>query len=450
MNSKLNVRVTADITAKKLKGVVYYDKLSKFYTYESGKHWQEITDHQLEAIIFNCNEDYIDLPSQAEQVRRAMRSKFMLNRHTKMNHNRNKITLSDNVLDLSTFKLVPHNKEDYSTLLTDISLTDDDIKKARNSSIKQLLDDAPTLKKYLYSTFHEDYYKDPDATIETIQQMFGSCLLPHCKPQKAFFLLGGGSNGKSVLVKILTAFIGKENASSVPFHRLGTTDVLRMNDKLVNISSESDKMKFKDDISTSIFKSAVTGDPIHTDVKYKDACEFEPMATLIFVMNHLPEINDDSYGFIRRIVAIPFNREIPENEKITDLDNQIISKELKQLFIFALSGAIKLHNSNYKNFRMCEDTREQTEIYKTMINPFNDFMKTRIVINENAKIKVAHFKSIYDKYIEDTDNPNNTIKTSQDIGKALKQYMKNKNKAYSKKASGNEKGYSYYGIGSRF
>jgi putative DNA primase/helicase len=40
------------------------------------------------------------------------------------------------------------------------------------------------------------------------------------KYQKAFFFVGRGNNGKSVLIDLIQAFVGKENCSAVKLHDL--------------------------------------------------------------------------------------------------------------------------------------------------------------------------------------------------------------------------------------
>ena len=403
---------------------IIYDSYSKkFYTYEDKKHWSYIEGDHIKSHIFKTR-DEVTTPNQTNTVLESMKYLFMLERGKSMNNNRNKITLLNGVLDIEEFKIEPHKKDYHSTNLINIELNDDDIQKARDGSIKQLLGDAPMLKKYFYGTFHKSYYKYPEATIETIQQIAGLCLAPHCKAQKAFFLLGDGENGKSVFIDILEAMLNPESVSSIPFSKFSEKfEVVDVCDKLANISAESGGVRFSQDASTDVAKAVITGDRVRSAVKFLSAKEFRPMATLIFSMNHLPEINDDSHGFIRRIVMMEFKRKIPENEKVTDLSKRIIENEMKQFFVFALGGLIKMHESNYKNFRMCDETIEQTEAYKTMINPFNDFMKTKIVINENAKMSCKAFQSLYREYIEDTDNPNDKLKNNS-LGIKLKKHMK--------------------------
>ncbi len=59
------------------------------------------------------------------------------------------------------------------------------------------------------------------------------------KAQKAFILQGSGANGKSVLLSVLTALVGKENVSNLPISSLGSHfKVVDLLNKNVNIVSE--------------------------------------------------------------------------------------------------------------------------------------------------------------------------------------------------------------------
>ena len=68
-----------------------------------------------------------------------------------------------------------------------------------------------------------------DEDIVKVVRMIGDLLEPSCKHQKAFMLVGNGSNGKSVIIDLLAALVGKSNTSNVSLQglseRFGTSDL---------------------------------------------------------------------------------------------------------------------------------------------------------------------------------------------------------------------------------
>ncbi len=73
---------------------------------------------------------------------------------------------------------------------------------------------------------------------------------------------------------------------------------------------------------------------------YKEPFTFTPRALHVFSANHLPSFSGgvDS-GIVRRIVVVPFNRSIPEPERIPDLAIKIIEHEGNVLVSLAIQAA---------------------------------------------------------------------------------------------------------------
>ena len=76
--------------------------------------------------------------------------------------------------------------------------------------------------------------------IDVLQQFFGYCLLTDCRFAKALWLVGGGNNGKSVVIDVLTGMLGEENVSSLGMHELGERfRTYALENKYANLSGET-------------------------------------------------------------------------------------------------------------------------------------------------------------------------------------------------------------------
>ena len=93
-----------------------------------------------------------------------------------------------------------------------------------------------------------------------------------------------------------------------------------INQKLLNLVPELPATKIKD---VSTFKGIVTGDEISAEIKYKSRQTIVPYAKHVFTTNCLPQVNDPTNGFYRRLNIVMFDNEVEVN---INLDINIIFK----------------------------------------------------------------------------------------------------------------------------
>lgn len=178
-----------------------------------------------------------------------------------------------------------------------------------------------------------------DKNIRTLlEELIGYCLINDCRFQKAFILLGGGSNGKSVFLKMLTEFLGDDNISSIPLEDLnGKFETAEIADKLANIADDISS-EFLEDSST--FKKLVTGDKITAQRKYGQPFQFNNSAKLLFSANVLPPLSDKSFGLYRRLIIIPFLQSFKEGDPNYD-PNLLTKLKTPEAKAYLLSLGIK-------------------------------------------------------------------------------------------------------------
>jgi Predicted ATPase len=74
--------------------------------------------------------------------------------------------------------------------------------------------DCPKFKEFLGQILTPS-----DASL--IQEVFGWCLLKDYRFQDAVMCVGSGANGKSTLLEVLKAFLGRDNIANIPLQYLG-------------------------------------------------------------------------------------------------------------------------------------------------------------------------------------------------------------------------------------
>ena len=140
---------------------------------------------------------------------------------------------------------------------------------------------------------------------------------------------GGGSNGKSTLIRVIEHVLGKENVSAVGLESISKERFAGFSlvNKLANFCSEEPKESFA---QTGPIKQLTGGDPVMVEEKHKGAFRYDNIAKLVISYNQMPYFPDDSSGMKRRIIIIPCLQDFEKypERKIKDPAKKIIQSEL--------------------------------------------------------------------------------------------------------------------------
>ncbi|KUG09390.1 DNA primase family protein [Solirubrum puertoriconensis] len=160
------------------------------------------------------------------------------------------------------------------------------------------------------------------------------------KLERALLLYGGGANGKSVFYEVITALLGPENISHYSLESLTTPPAYsraNLANKLVNYVSE-----ISGNLEANCFKQMTSGETIEARLPYGQPFELRDYARLIFNCNTLPGNAEQTEGYFRRFLIVPFNVTIPRAEQDTQLAAKIIATELSGVFNWVLAGLERL------------------------------------------------------------------------------------------------------------
>ena len=162
--------------------------------------------------------------------------------------------------------------------------------------------ECPEFEKFLY-----DIFEDDEERVQLIQEIMGACLMYEKCMQYLVIFLGNGSNGKSVLASTIRHMLGDVNVSAIALDKLSGDRFAKQNldGKLLNISSEIKSEKI---YSTSDFKTLTGGDSVEVEKKFQNAYTTEIYCKYILLANEMFQTDDNSEGFYRRLMIIPFNQ----------------------------------------------------------------------------------------------------------------------------------------------
>lgn len=292
-----------------------------------------------------------------------------------LNINNALVNVKNGMLAWRTGELLPHGEEYLSTMRIPIEY---------NPQAK-----CPAVLNFFVTTL-------PPDCIELVEELFGYCLIPDVRYEKAFMLKGPGQNGKGTLLNLLTAFIGNDNISKVTLQDLVEHRFMRAEifGKLVNLFADLDAHALK---STSYFKTVVSGDSITAERKHCDPFDFRPFARLIYSANEIPLSQDRSVAFYRRWAIIEFpNAFIKGQNAIGDLIARLTQEnELSGLLNYALKGLKRLFEAG--RFSEPESTKQALEDYQKASDTVVAFLSDRCTIDETG---TTERKVLYDTYLQ--------------------------------------------------
>lgn len=248
--------------------------------------------------------------------------------------------------------------------------------------------ECPMWINFLNMVLNEDQNK-----IDILQEFIGYCFIKTCKYEKALFLPGGGQNGKGTFTSVIVSlFGGKANVSAANIEQIAD-DVKRsaILNKYVNIDTEIPKRAERYE---SAFKQAVSGEEMLFNEKYIAPYSKAPHCKLIFSTNKMPRIDEGTMGFYRRLLIIPFNRQISEKEKDIDLKMNL-KKECPGIFNWAMIGLKRLKLN--KQFTHDDDVVDTVEELRKDNNPILQFVDEMLLFHGNYEIGVTK-KNLHKEY----------------------------------------------------
>jgi putative DNA primase/helicase len=162
-------------------------------------------------------------------------------------------------------------------------------------------------------------------TQRTLQEVTGYLFIKGLKMEKVFFLFGTGANGKSVFFEVLNGVLGADNISNYSLESL-TDDKgyhrAMIKDVIVNYGTDIRLTK----IDAGMFKTLASGEPIEARLPYREPFLMTDYAKLIFNVNKMDSANiEHTHGFYRRLLVIPFNKTIPDDQQDRDLHKKILN-----------------------------------------------------------------------------------------------------------------------------
>ena len=252
---------------------------------------------------------------------------------------------------------------------------------------------APRFKQFLGEVFDGDH--DATDKIAIIEEALGYTLIASCHLEKFLMLIGSGANGKSVLLAVLAALLGREHICAVqPSQFDNKFQRGHLFGKLANIITEIAQGA---EIADDKLKSLVSGELTTAEHKFKDPFDFVPIATHWFGTNHLPHTRDFSDALFRRGILLTFNNKFEGDKQDVHLIDKL-KAELPGILNIALRGLTRLIVNGA--FTECTSSEEIKHQWRLDADQARQFVEEKCTKGNNLRCNSADVYVAYKNWAE--------------------------------------------------
>ncbi len=278
------------------------------------------------------------------------------------------------------WRLLPHCREHYHTAMLPVAYDP--------------AATAPRFGLFLEEIFHGD----PDSADkgQIVLEAMGYTLIPDCFLEKFFMLIGSGANGKSVLLRVLAALVGREHVTAVqPSQFENRFQRAHLHGKLANIITEIAEGA---EIADAQLKSLVSGETTTAEHKHRDPFDFTPYAKHWFGTNHLPHTRDFSDALFRRAVVLAFNNKFNGERRDVRLADKLLL-ELPGILNLALEGLKQLTQN--RQFSACASAEEITRQWRQEADQVAQFVEDACDTGADCRATSAELYTRYQGWAMD-------------------------------------------------
>jgi putative DNA primase/helicase len=245
-----------------------------------------------------------------------------------------------------------------------------------------------------WEAFLQEVFGGDEELIDFIWRAVGYSLTGDTSEHCVFICHGAGANGKTTFLSTLRGVLGAyghnmpfttiemQGRSSVP------TDVADLAGRRFVIATETDE---RTRLNEARLKALSGGDPISARHLYSSYFEFKPVAKFWLAVNHKPRVEDDSYGFWRRVRLVPFLQTFKGGSADKRLD-QKLRAEADGILAWAVRGCQEWQK---RGLEAPDVVQMATDQYQQESDPLAAFLADQCVVTAAA---VASASALYKAY----------------------------------------------------
>ena len=287
------------------------------------------------------------------------------------------LNLRNGTYDLRNDKLLSYSPEDRLTMMANVEY-------------------EPDAKCPKWIEFLNKIFAGDQDLIKFVQKALGYSLTGDTGEDCFFIVYGTGANGKTTFLNTIETVLGDYAAQSRAETFLSKdrdtipSDLARLKGRRFVVATEFPEGKRIDEAR---IKSLTGRDELTVRELFGKWFQFKPQFKIWLGTNHKPVVRDNSVGFWRRVKLIPFEVQIPVNERIRNFED-ILLQEASGILNWMLEGYNLWKNEGLGD---TEKIREATAEYRDENDVLRDFLEERCIEDPNASISK---KELYQAYVD--------------------------------------------------
>lgn len=283
------------------------------------------------------------------------------------------------VINLKTGELQTGRPEDRITLHSEIEY-DTDAK-------------CPRWLQFLVEVFSENH-----DLIDYVWRLAGYSMSGSTNEQIYMVCYGSGANGKGRFLGTVRYVMGNyghdapfstfelKNRATIP------NDLAALERRRFVTSSETNEGTR---LNEARIKALSGEDPITARFLHHEFFTFMPVCKIWLAVNHKPRVQDDSYGFWRRVRLIPFERQFKGEDEDKKLGKKL-QAEASGILNWLVAGCLEWQKRGLDPAPAA--VTSATEAYQAESDPLRQFIEDCCVVTPNASVKAGDLYRAYVKW----------------------------------------------------
>ena len=326
------------------------------------------------------------------------------------------LNTAEGELLLGTGEMKEHRKSSYCTRAGGSAgiMVGEDLE---NEAIWDIEVVAPRWARFLEETFCGD-----KNLIAYVRRIIGYCATGSTREHKIFFFYGGGRNGKSVFMNVISKVIG-DYASVMPRGMLIRGD---SKEKLRNLAVVRGCRLLVDNevgdgskLDENFVKTITGGERIDSRALYSMNFNYKPTFKVVCCTNNKPVVTNHDYAIWERIALVPFNNTVRPEDRDHDLETKLMMEQ-EGILQWVAQGA---REWNEKGLMSCDAVSQATEEYRAEEDTMSQFVTDNIQASGN-ETDIITKKEIFDRFEAWATGNGFAVKNNTHLGRELSRVVK--------------------------
>ncbi len=239
---------------------------------------------------------------------------------------------------------------------------------------------SPTWDNFLKSVWPDD-----QASIDTLQEMFGYILSGDTRQQKFFNIIGPRRSGKGTINKVLVALLGQHNTVAPELGELCDTFGLQpwLGKLLASFTDARAPERNRSAVVSQLLR-IVGGDTITVNRKNKEAWNGYLPTRLVIYSNEVLQLTENSNALTGRMIVLKMSKSF-FNKEDTDLSFKL-EQELGGIFNWAMEG-LKRRIARGGHFVQPVSGKEYLDLMAELGNPIGSFSEDALEFSPDYMVR---------------------------------------------------------------